>query len=128
MIANSEQWVTRIMPWDFAQECPSKKAFAARKLQRLAAILSLENVGMCALKHHVEPALAKKACEDSQEKRKNFVLGDMDQHKARYGDDNPEGWKLLKQREDELKDDYGKAMDRLQLCEEEVLAKKQRVV
>ncbi len=122
-----KQWISRIMPWDFAQECPAKKAIVDHKLQRLAAILSLENVGMRALKQHVEPALAKKACEVSQEKWKNFVLGDMDRHRARYGDNNPEGWKLLKQREEELKEDFGKAQDRLQLCDEEVLAKKQRV-
>jgi hypothetical protein len=123
-----KQWISRIMPWDFAQECPAKKVFADHKIQRLAAILSLEKVGLRALKQHAEPTLAKKACEDSQEKWKTFVLGDMDMHKAQYGDGNPEGWKLLRIREEELKDDYGKALDRLRVCDEEVLAKKQRVV
>ena len=124
----NKQWITRIMPWHFAEECPAKKAFAARKIERLAAILSLEKVGMRALQQHAEPALARKAHEVSHEKWKNFVLGDMDRHKARYGDGNPEGWKLLMLREDELKNDFGKAQDRLRVCDEEVLAKKQRVV
>ena len=62
------QWIGRISPWDFAQECPAKKDFAAHMLQRLAAILSLETIGMRALKQNAEPTLAKKAYEHVQEK------------------------------------------------------------
>ena len=123
-----KQWINRIMPWDFAQECPSKKAFAAHKIQRLAAILSLEKVGLRALKQNAEPTLAKKACEEARDKWKKFSLGDIDRHKVVFGDRDPEGWKLLRIREEELKDDVEKACVRLRVCEEEVLAKKQRVM
>jgi len=42
----NKQWVTRITPWLFAAEFPAGyQAFAARKIERLAAILSLQNVG-----------------------------------------------------------------------------------
>ena len=62
------QWIGQISPWDFAQECPAKKILAAHKLQRLAAILSPETIGMRALKQNAEPVLAQKACEQAQEK------------------------------------------------------------
>ena len=62
------KWITRISPWNCAQECPIKKTMAAHKLQRLAAILSPEAAGMRALKKNAEPVLAKKACEQAQEK------------------------------------------------------------
>jgi hypothetical protein len=123
-----KQWVIRISPWDFAKECPPKKAIADHKIQRLSTILSQQAIGMRALKQNAEPTLAKMALDQAQMKWKNFSLGEMDRHKVRYGDDNPEGWKLLRIREEELKEDFGKAAARLQVCEEEVLAKKQRVV
>ena len=123
-----KQWITRISPWDFAQECPDKKAFMAHKLQRLAAILSLENVGMRVLKQNSEPALAKKAQEEAQARWKN-VDSEMDQHKVVWGySGDPEGWALLKAKEEKFKDEFGKACERLHACEEEALAKKQRVV
>ena len=53
-----KQWISRIMPWDFAKECMAKKVFADRKIQRLAAILSLQNVGFGAWKQETEPNLA----------------------------------------------------------------------
>ena len=124
-----KQWVTRISPWDFAQECPDKKAFMAHKLQRLVAILSLENVGMQALKQNAEPALAKKARDKAHENWKNFSIGEMERHRAAFGyDGDPEGWSLLKAKEEEFKEEFGKACARLQVCEEEALTKKQRVV
>ena len=123
-----KQWISRIMPWDFAKECMAKKVFADRKIQRLAAIMSLQNVGFGAWKQETEPNLAKKACEEARVKWSNFSFGEMDSHKAQYGDGNPEGWKLLRMREEKLKDDFGKALERVRVCEEEVLAKKQRVV
>ena len=122
------QWVNQISHWNFAQECPAKKVLAAHKLQRLAAILSPEAAGMRALKKYAEPALAKKAYEQAQEKWKNFSEGEMNQHKAVYGyNGDPEGWALLKIREEELKEEYGKASRRHGECEEEALEKKQRV-
>ena len=85
------QWIGRISPWDFAQECPAKKILAAHKLQRLAANLSPETIGMRALKQNAEPVLAQKACEQAQEKWKNLDA-EMDQHKAVWGyDGDPEG-------------------------------------
>ncbi len=123
-----KQWISRISPWDFAEECPQKKAFVDHKFQRLSTILSQQAIGMRALKQSAEPTLAKMACEEAREKWKNFSLGEMDRHKVQYGDGNPEGWILLRIREEELKDDFGKALERLRVCEEEVLAKKQRVV
>ena len=123
-----KHWITRISPWDFAQECPCKKALAAHRLQRLAAVLSPENVGMRVLKQNAEPALAKKAHEEAQAKWKK-VDAEMDQHKVVWGyNGDPEGWSLLKAKEEEAKNNFGKACARLQLCEEEALAKKQRVV
>jgi hypothetical protein len=122
-----KQWISRIMPWDFAKECMAKKVFADRKIQRLAAIMSLQNVGFGAWKQETEPNLAKKACEEARVKWSNFSFGEMDSHKAQYGDGNPEGWKLLRMREEKLKDDFGKALERVHVCEE-VLAKRQRVV
>ena len=124
-----KQWISSISQWDFAQECPVKKAFAAHRLQRLAAILSLENVGVRALKQNAEPALAKKAHDKAQENWKNFSLGEMERHRAAFGyDGDPEGWSLLKAKEEQFKEEFGKACARLQVCEEEALAKKQRVV
>jgi hypothetical protein len=123
----NKQWVTRIMPWDFAKECRAKKVIADHKIQRLAAIMSLQNVGFRALKQEAEPSLAKKACEEARVKWSNFSLGDMDRHKVQYGDSNPEGWKILRATEEKLKDNYGKALERVEMCEE-VLAKRQRVV
>ena len=122
-----KQWISRIMPWDFAKECMAKKVFADRKIQRLAAILSLQNVGFGAWKQETEPKLAKKACEEARVKWSNFSLGDMDRHKVQYGDSNPEGWKILRATEEKLKYNFGKALERVQMCEE-VLAKRQRVV
>ena len=101
---------------------------AAHKLQRLAAILSLEAAGMRALKKNAEPVLAKKACEQAQEKWKNFVQGETDAHKAAWGyNGDPEGWTLLKDRECELKELFGKADKRRRACEEESLEKKLRM-
>ncbi len=52
----------------------------------------------------------------------------MNQHKAVFGDyGDPEGWALLKIREEGLKEEYGKASGRHRECEEEALEKKQRV-
>ena len=91
--------VQRISPWNFAQECPSKKALAEHMLQRLAAILSLETISMRALRQNAEPTLAKKAYEHSQEKWKNLDA-EMDAHNAAWGyNGDPEGWTLLKDRE-----------------------------
>ena len=101
---------------------------AAHKLQRLAAILSLEAAGMRALKKNAEPVLAKKACEQAQEKWKNFVQGETDAHKAAWGyNGDPEGWTLLKDREYELKDNFERAHKRCRACEDLALEKKQRV-
>ena len=123
-----QKWITRITPWNFAQECPAFKVMADHRLERLAVILSQKAVGMRALKQNSEPTLAKMALDQAQMKWKNFSFGEMDKHKVQFGDGNPEGWKLLRKREEELKDDYGKALDRFRVCNEEVLAKKQRVV
>ena len=123
-----KQWITRITPWNFAQECPAFKVMADHRLERLAAILSLQNVGFRTLKQNAEPNLAKKACEEARVKLSNFSFGEMDRHKVQYGDGNPVGWKLLRIEEEKLKDNYKIALDRVRVCEEEVLAKKQRVV
>ena len=124
----NKQWVTRITPWRFAAEFPAgNQAFAAHKIERLAAILSLQNVGFSSWKQETQPRLAKKVCEEARVKWSNFSFGEMDSHKAQYGDGNPEGWKLLRMREEKLKDDFGKALERVHVCEE-VLAKRQRVV
>jgi hypothetical protein len=123
----NKQWVTRITPWCFAAEFPAGQTFAAHKIERLAAILSLQNVGFRPWKQETEPRLAKKACEEARVKWSNFSLGDMDRHKVQYGDSNPDGWKILRTTEEKLKDDFGKALERVQMCEE-VLAKKQRLV
>ena len=51
----------------------------------------------------------------------------MDQHKAVWGyDGDPEGRALLKDREYELKELFGKADERRRACEEESLEKKLR--
>ena len=121
------QWIGQISPWDFAQECPAKKILVAHKLQRLAAILSPETIGMRALKKNAEPGLAKKAYEQAQEKWKNFAEGEMDAHRTAWGyNGDPEGWNLLKDREYELKEIFESAK-RCRACEEETLEKKQRV-
>ena len=123
-----KQWITRITPWNFAQESPAFKVMADHRLERLATILSQKAVGMRALKQNSEPTLAKIALDQAQMNWKKFSFGEMDRHKVQFGDGNPEGWKLLRKREEELKDDYGKALDRFRVCNEEVLAKRQRVV
>ena len=121
------QWVNRISPWNFAQECPAKKILAAHKLQRLAAILSPKTVGIRALKQNAEPVLAQKAYEQAHEKWKNLDA-EMDAHKAAWGyNGDPEGWTLLKDRGCKLKELFGKADKRRRACEEESLEKKQRV-
>ena len=52
----------------------------------------------------------------------------MDAHKAAWGyNGDPEGWTLLKDRECELKELFGKADKRRRACEEESLEKKLRV-
>ena len=122
-----KQWITRITPWNFAQDCPAFKFAADHRLERLAVILSQKAAGMRALKQHAEPGLVKLAVVQTQQKWSNFSLGDMDRHKVQYGDSNPEGWKILRAAEEKLKDDFGKALERVRVCEE-VLAKKQRVV
>ena len=122
-----KQWITRITPWNFAQDCPAFKFVADHRLERLAEILSQKAAGMRALKQHAEPGLVKLAVIQTQQKWSNFSLGDMDRHKVQYGDSNPEGWKILRAAEEKLKDDFGKALERVRVCEE-VLAKKQRVV
>jgi hypothetical protein len=124
----NKQWVTRIMPWHFAQDCPAFKFAADHRLERLAVILSQKAAGMRALKQHAEPGLVKLAVVQTQQKWSNFSLGDMDRHKVQYGDSNPVGWKILRATEEKLKDDFGKAKERLEVYEEGVLAKKQRVV
>ncbi len=83
---------------------------------------------MRALKQNAELALAEKAREAAHEKWKNFSFGEMDVHRAAFGDGDPEGWSLLKMKEDELKDDFEKACVRLRVSDEEALAKKQRVM
>ena len=123
-----KQWITRITPWNFAQDCPAFKFEADHRLERLAVILSQKAAGMRALKQHAEPGLVKLAVVQTQQKWSNFSLGDMDRHKVQYGDSNPEGWKILRATEEKLKDDFGKAKERLEVYEEGVLAKKQRVV
>ncbi len=121
------RWIVQISPWDFAQECPAKKILAAHKLQRLAAILSPETIGMRALKKNVEPVLAQKACEQAQKNWKNLDT-EMDQHKAVWGyDGDPEGRALLKIRENGAKELFGKADKRRRACEEESLERMQRV-
>jgi len=123
-----KQWITRITPWNFAQDCPAFKFEADHRLERLAVILSQKAAGMRALKQHAEPGLVKLAVIQTQQKWSNFSLGDMDRHKVQYGDSNPVGWKILRATEEKLKDDFGKAKERLEVYEEGVLAKKQRVV
>ena len=123
-----KQWITRITPWNFAQDCPAFKFEADHRLERLAVILSQKAAGMRALKQHAEPGLVKLAVVQTQQKWSNFSLGDMDRHKVQYGDSNPVGWKILRATEEKLKDDFGKAKERLEVYEEGVLAKKQRVV
>ena len=124
----NKQWVTRITPWNFAQDCPAFKFVADHRLERMAEILSQKAAGMRALKQHAEPGLVKLAVVQTQQKWSNFSLGDMDRHKVQYGDSNPVGWKILRATEEKLKDDFGKAKERLEVYEEGVLAKKQRVV
>ena len=123
-----KQWITRITPWNFAQDCPAFKFEADHRLERLAGSLSQKAAGMRALKQHAEPGLVKLAVVQTQQKWSNFNLGDMDRHKVQYGDSNPVGWKILCATEEKLKDDFGKAKERLEVYEEGVLAKKQRVV
>ena len=124
----NKQWVTRITPWRFAAEFPAGyQAFTAHKIERLAAILSLQNVGFSSWKQETQPRLAKRACEEARAKWSSFVFGEMDSHKVQYGDGNPVEWKLLRIEEDKLKDRFGKALERDQMYDE-VLAKKQRVV
>ena len=105
-----------------------EKILVAHKLQRLAAILSPETIGMRALKQNAEPVLAQKAYEQAQEKWKNLDA-EMDAHKAAWGyDGDLAGVGLLQNRECELKELFGKADERRRVCEGESLEKKKRVV
>ena len=82
---------------------------------------------MRALKKNAETVLAQKDYEQATEKWKNLDAA-MHAHKAAWGyNSDPEGWTLLRDREYELKELFGKADERRRACEEESLEKKLRV-